>query len=269
VLQNRVSRPVNIMFVLDGSLSAIDSYAKRTGFEAGQSQGQVPESIMIGISTMEMAYALDFNQRTYELSYDDALDYPTATCISGNTGGASLLLQWLDEDVVPAVLALLGDAGMQRGEVSMTGGSMGGLTSCYAAAARPDFVQRAVCSSPSSCFNYGNGGLSTLITNEHARHGSRPKTVIQFQGVEIFDEDLSSQQGDETLFSNFVNDDTAWRNIGMEALSTTRSYVPADPPSIPFGYATLDASPDSVVMSYIVPEGQHMANSLGTGETTA
>jgi hypothetical protein len=259
LLQNRVSRPVNIMFVLDGSLSVVESYAKRTGFEAGQLQGQVPESIMIGVSTIEMAYELDFNQRTYELSYEEALVWPTATCISGNTGGSPKMLEWLDQDVIPAVLALLGDTGMKRGEVGMTGGSMGGLTSCYAAAARPDFVQRAICSSPSSCYNYGNGGLSTVITNEYARHGIKPKSVIQFQGQEVYDEDLTSQQGDETIFKNFVNDDIAWRSIGMQSMTSTRTFVPVDVHN-PYAYATLDEPPDNVIMSFVVTEGHHMAN---------
>ena len=60
-------------------------------------------------------------------------------CIDGtysSTGGSQLMLQWLDEVVIPAVLAKLGEGrSVARGEVSITGGSVGGLTPCYAAVA--------------------------------------------------------------------------------------------------------------------------------------
>ena len=56
LLQNKVSRPINVMVILDGSLSTIQSYSKNTGFESGQLMGVVPESIMIGITTAGFAY---------------------------------------------------------------------------------------------------------------------------------------------------------------------------------------------------------------------
>ena len=176
------------MILLDGALSTVECYSTRTGFEAGQIMGVVPESIMIGITTVDFAYQLDFDQRTYELTYEPALDFPGSSCIGGSrTGGSPLLLQWLDEDVLPAVLANLGEVGvgMERGEVSITGGSLGGLTSCYAAAARPDVFKRAVCSSPSNCFNFQSGGLSSIITSNYAATGIAAKTVIQFLGQEV------------------------------------------------------------------------------------
>jgi hypothetical protein len=81
LVQNKVQRNVDIMIVLDGSLSTIQSYSLRTGFESGQLMGSVPESIMIGINTLSFAYDLDFNQRTYELTYEESLPYPTGSCI--------------------------------------------------------------------------------------------------------------------------------------------------------------------------------------------
>jgi hypothetical protein len=101
--------------------------------------------------------------------------------------------------------------------------------------------------------------LSTVITNEYARHGIKPKSVIQFQGQEVYDEDLTSQQGDETIFKNFVNDDIAWRSIGMQSMTSTRTFVPVDVHN-PYAYATLDEPPDNVIMSFVVTEGHHMAN---------
>ena len=137
---------------------------------------------------------------------------------------------------------------------------MGGLTSCYAAIARPDFIQRAVCSSPSSCYNYGNGGLATVITEQYAKHGKKPKAVFQYQGQEIYDENLATQQGDETVYANFVADDTAWKNIGMKPYSVMTPVTTPKSASNPYDYSVLEEFPGNVVMSFIVPEGQHMAN---------
>ena len=111
------------------------------------------------------------------MTYDIA---NSESCISGEygpTGGTDLLLQWIDQDILPAVMAKLN---MTLGEVSITGGSLGGLTSCYAVSARPDLFSRAVCSSPSNCFNTGQ--MATEITANYAATGKAPKTVIQFLG---------------------------------------------------------------------------------------
>jgi hypothetical protein len=262
VLQNKVSRPVNIMFLLDGSDATVRSYATRTGFEAGQIMGVVPESIMIGISTIEYAYQGNFDQRTYEMTYAQALSYPSETCISGRaTGGAPLLLQWLDEHVIDAVLARIGEpgVGMQRGEVGITGGSLGGLTSCYAAAARPDVFKRAVCSSPSNCFNFATGGLSPTITQimEEGGRGEKPYTVIQFLG--------SAEAVDPTFrqLDYLMQEDAAWLSIGMEHLPIGRtmhwhgSDTGTTTTTTTHDFASLSSVPDHVIVSYLYPTGQH------------
>lgn len=253
LLQNTVPRPVNIMFVLDGSDAVVQSYSTRTGFEAAQIMGVVPESIMVGITTVEFAYQLDFNQRTYEMTYAEAMAYPSETCISGEygpTGGTDKLLQWLDEDVIDAVLAELG---MLRGEVAITGGSLGGLTSCYAAAARPDVFQRAVCSSPSNCYNFAVGGLAPIIKDSYAATGVKALTVIQFLGHgEIVDDSASDQ------LSMMIQDDDAWISIGMQHLVMRTEYQPIDSSKgISHPYLTLSAAPANVVMSFLLPAGQH------------
>ena len=56
LLQNNVSRPINVMIILDATLSVIESYSKNTGFESGQLMGVVPETIMIGISCTGFVY---------------------------------------------------------------------------------------------------------------------------------------------------------------------------------------------------------------------
>lgn len=57
VIQNKMERPINIMILLDGAHSVVESFASRTGFESLQIAGVMPESIMIGITTVEFAYA--------------------------------------------------------------------------------------------------------------------------------------------------------------------------------------------------------------------
>ena len=56
-------------------------------------------------------------------------------------------------------------------------GSLGGLTSCYAAAKYPETYARAVCSSPTNCFNFASGGLTSVIKNNYKTSGKRPKTM--------------------------------------------------------------------------------------------
>jgi predicted alpha/beta superfamily hydrolase len=255
ILQNKVSRPVNIMFLLDGSDATVRSYSTRTGFEAGQIMGVVPESIMIGISTISFAYEGKFDQRTYEMTYAQALSYPSESCISGRTGGAPLMLQWLDENVIDAVLARIGEpgVGMQRGEVSITGGSLGGLTSCYAAAARPDVFKRAVCSSPSNCFNYATGGLSPTITTQN-NTGDKPYAVIQFLG--------SAETVDPTFrqLDYLMREDAAWLSIGMEHLPIARTshWHGSDAAGTTHAFASLSSPvPAHVIVSYMYPTGQH------------
>jgi pimeloyl-ACP methyl ester carboxylesterase len=262
VLQNKVKRPLNIMIVLDGGFGTVQSYSTRTGFEANQIMGVTPESIMIGITTVEFAYQLDFDQRTYELSYEKSMNYPNETCISGSrTGGSPLMLEWLDEEVIPAVLAKLGETGvgMERGEVSITGGSMGGLTSCYAAAARPDVFKRAVCSSPSNCYNYAAGGLASIISSNYYATGVAATTVIQFLGQEVYDEDTSVQGGDEDQLGYLLRDDEAWQSIGLTPLTFKATYTAVDSATyVTHPYETIaPLESDHVVMSLLLPAGQH------------
>jgi pimeloyl-ACP methyl ester carboxylesterase len=262
VIQNKVKRPLNIMIVLDGGFGTVESYSTRTGFEANQIMGVTPESIMIGITTVEFAYQLDFDQRTYELSYEKSMNYPNETCISGSrTGGSPLMLEWLYEEVIPAVLAKLGETGvgMERGEVSITGGSLGGLTSCYAAAARPDVFKRAVCSSPSNCYNFVAGGLASIISSNYYATGIAATTVIQFLGQEVYDEDTTVQGGDENQLGYLLRDDAAWQGIGLTPLTFETTYTAVDSATyVTHAYKTIaPLESDHVIMSLILPGGQH------------
>lgn len=63
----KARRPVNVMVLLDASEAVVDNFARRGGFEAGQALGTVPESIMVGISTLEFTLkgTYPFDQRGY------------------------------------------------------------------------------------------------------------------------------------------------------------------------------------------------------------
>jgi len=262
LLQNKVKRAVNIMILLDGSYHVVENYATRTGFESYQLMGQIPESIMIGISTIEFAYRGDFNQRTYEMTYEKALHYPNETCIYADaTGGASKLLDWIDNDVIPSVLASIGEGGtgMDRGEVSIHGGSLGGLTSCYAATYRPQVFARAICSSPSNCFNFASGGLSSHIISNYLESGVSAKTVIQFLGCEPYASNTSSNQaGDKNQLGYLIKDDEAWQSIGLKPFYVSTTYTASnDAKHIPYSYINVDKLNDHIVVSYDVPAGQH------------
>ena len=112
-------------------------------------------------------------QRTYEMTYapcDPTVSnqckpgYPVTECYGGNAKYFSFLIDTL----VPAVLQ---DLNVSLGEVSIYGFSLGGLTACNAVLDRPDFFSRAMCSSPSFWFNYGN--FSDRIREAFKRDPSR------------------------------------------------------------------------------------------------
>jgi len=204
VMQNQVPRPVNVMLVLDGALEVVEKFSTQGGFESGQQSGYVPESVMIGIDTTQFVLtgakqtmcnattgecklvSAGGDQRGYELTYElPASENKSETCVGGVTGGGThKMLEWVDLTVIPEVLKKLGN--MTRGEVSIAGGSIAGLTTCYAATSRPDFVSRAVCMSPSNCFNHrrtGEAGLVKHIKANFENLKKLPKAVIQYQGM--------------------------------------------------------------------------------------
>lgn len=210
----KARRPVNVMVLLDASEAVVDNFARRGGFEAGQALGTVPESIMVGISTLEFTLkgTYPFDQRGYELTYEQQLpDNQTCVLQAGGapTGGSDLLLEWIDNVVLPAALAAVG---MDRGEVAIAGGSLGGLTACYAASKYPDVFERAICMSPSNCFNYGSGGFANTIKANAAANLAAgagrigPKSVIQFHGGES----VLEEWGGQTQYDFLARDELAW-----------------------------------------------------------
>lgn len=143
---------------------------------------------------------------------------------------------------------------MLRGEVSITGGSLGGLTSCYAASKYPEVFARAVCSSPSNCYNFGNGGLASVIASNYAASGKAPKAVIQFLGAEALSGD-GRLDGDEYQMQYLIRDDDAWQSIGMTPVTFESIYTAETPDA--YGFRRAKALPAHIVMTMIIPGGQH------------
>lgn len=253
ITQNTVKRPVGVLILLDGSQAIVDTFSRRGGFEAGQAEGSVPESIMIGITALEFALAGDFDERTYEMTYAESLD-DSQSCPQGNgpTGGSDKLLDWIDSEVIPQALESLG---MECGEVSIAGGSLGGLTSCYAASKYPHVFARALCMSLTNCFNFGVGGLAPVIETNFETSKLAPKSVIQLMGAEGLVEVFGDSN--ETQYDFMVKDELAWRSIGLEPMSWNVDKVEQMWSGAPFGYWSEIPAPENAIMTFILPGGQH------------
>jgi hypothetical protein len=188
------------------------------------------------------------------MTYALAQTFPTQTCISGEygpTGGADLMLQFIRDTVIPNALAELG---MTLGEVSIHGGSLGGLTSCYAVSKYPETFSRAICASPTNCYNFGSGGLASVIASNYAENNRAPKAVIQFLGTEALSGD-GRIDGDEYQMDYLLRDDAAWQSIGLTPVTMASIYTTET--DIASGYTRLKPLPDNIIMSMLLPGGQH------------
>lgn len=227
VSQNSVRRKVNIMVVNDGSIDEVSSYVFN-GFELGQQTGVVPESLMVGIPQNPD----DYCNRQYELSYSPCLvgwskynrytDPPTTSNFygcPGNSGcplggGNDNYLTWIYQVVIPAVLDELG---MDLGEVSIVGGSMGGLTACYAPSKFPHWYSRGFCYAPAVMWNYGE--LAQLVKNNFMETNALPKAVVMMVGHEAYDIFRNDTTGDTRNMLQIQRDVfDAYLAIGMDPM---------------------------------------------------
>jgi hypothetical protein len=178
VVQNPLRREVNVMFLFDGANATTSSFANRATFEYAVQTGIVPQDyLLVGITDWQFAIAGDLCPRNYEYSFsvcDPAIfdDCPTGC----NTGGTDKLLLFLNETVLPMLLSTIN---MDLGEVSVVGGSMGGLTSCYAVAKDPTFYQRGICFSPTP---WNTGQLASVVTSSLSGRpkSELPKAVVMY-----------------------------------------------------------------------------------------
>jgi hypothetical protein len=74
---------------------------------------------------------------------------------------------------------------MTLGEVSIIGGSFGGLTACYAPSRFPQWFSRGFCYAPTTSWNFGS--LAQAIKRNFQNAGELPKAVIMEQGHEAYD----------------------------------------------------------------------------------
>ena len=176
LLQNTVRRKVNVLVVNDGTLFFLRQLAFVGGFDVNVLTGAVPETILIGLPQPPTGC-----ERQYELTFSTSTQnscQPKATYNrSVQSGGNDQYLDFVQHTVVPQVMQ---QQNLDVGEVAITGASYGGLTSCYAASARPQYFQRAFCQSPSVWWNYGE--LPHVIKT-NAQQWGLPTAIVMYIGT--------------------------------------------------------------------------------------
>ena len=233
------------------------------------STGDVPESIMIGISQLSFMLAGNPNQRTLELTYGKEVDPSTSdSCIKGGpdaTGDADLLIEFIIDTLLPAVFTKLN---MDLGEVSVAGGSLGGLFSCYAAAARPDVFKRAICMSYSNCFKATKEGYFNEVVTKKALEskGVKPKAVMMMFGAEVCAHNPKNgpdpSLGDDQL-GHLMKDLSAWeKDYGMTVMEwgDFQTIGTSDEVRVKYGLAEKEV-PDNLVVAFLRVGGQHCPGS--------
>ena len=273
VRQNSVRRAVNALILLDATGPVVQDFASRGGFETAQYMGDVPESIIIGINQLFATLAGDPNQRNLELTYGREVDpASTGSCIKvgpNHTGRADDLIEFIVEDVLPAVYAKIG---MDLGEVSVAGGSLGGLFSCYAASARPDVFKRAICMSYSNCFQAQiEGYFNDVVDHNAASHSGKgsnfiPKSITMMFGAEVFAHNPKKGSdptlGDDQL-GHLERDLAAWERSGLSRYGWAdgMTYV-ATGPDVRFPYGRVSGKvPPNMVTAFLWTGGQHCPGS--------
>lgn len=228
VSQNNLRRKINILVANDGSEQEVQTYVFN-GFELGQQTGVVPESIMIGIPQPG-----DYCNRQYELSFEPCLsgwskysrysDPPVTANYYGcpgngectpSGGGNDAYLTWIYTVVIPEVLSQLN---MDLGEVSIVGGSMGGLTACYAPSRFPNWYSRGFCYAPAVMWNYGS--LAQRIVDNFELTNMLPKSVVIEVGHETYDifrNDVTLEEKNMIQLQTDVLN--AFKSIGMQTMS--------------------------------------------------
>lgn len=236
-IENPMSRPLNILVLLDGFLDTVEYLANNGGFDYSVNTGIYSETLILGVPPGENgtaclhggyggdAIACAGIQRQYEYSYNECNPNITngACCNSASNGncpdmygGGSQFLQFVWDSVIPAALAGLG---AELGEVSIVGWSLGGSMSCYAASARPADFKRAYCMSPAMYTN--NGDLIPMITENAKLLNAVPTSVVISVGT---GEDVYIYWSPESgipakLWSDYIREMTdAFEAVGLGKL---------------------------------------------------
>ena len=188
---------VNLSVVDLSNFYVLISIYFHQGFELAVRTSVAPESILIGVPSSADLFNANFsssgtdhgsNERTFELTFavcnSSLMDCNPATSYYtvDNTGGTDLLLDFISEIVIPTVLRAIGN--FTKGEVSIAGASLGGLTAIYAVAARPDTYSRAFSLEGTTPYNFGQ--VADVVTNTYATTGLRPKAVVMMLGTSVY-----------------------------------------------------------------------------------
>ena len=194
LIQNPLPRIVNFLIVNDGTLYYLEQLSFAGGLDHAQLTGSVPETVLIGVPQNDTG-----SQREFELTFSKKM-----SCPSCPSGGTDLYLSFVKDNVVPMAAAAL-DV-YPPGEVSMMGASHGGLTSCYAAAAQPEYFRRVFCQSPSTWWNYGE--LASVVKMNAAASVAGPIAVVVYIGTTEMGAPLCSSLKCDTVqtWFTFVNE---------------------------------------------------------------
>lgn len=191
-------------------------YVDTAGIDAAVLSGGLPEVVVIGVppalngSACRDPEASQCSQRYYELTPTPCDPLVSVCQEQQQTGGADLLLQFIWDDVVPAVLQQLGQ---QRGEVGIAGYSLGGLAACHAASSRPELFQRALCQSPSVWWN--SGQLADMIATNFAASGAPPLAVVMAVGTQESPTIMQANYDWQAWSVHLAAVAAAWQSIGL------------------------------------------------------
>jgi pimeloyl-ACP methyl ester carboxylesterase len=196
-------------------------WCRCAGLDASVLSGGLPELVVIGVPPGLNGSACPgelpagpeslCSQRYFELT-PTPCSPAAAECLPGQpSGGADLLLRFVWDTVLPAVLAQL--ALQPGGEVSIVGYSLGGLTAGYAASSQPTLFQRAFCMSPSAWWNAGE--LADIILSNYEATGAKPVSIVMELGTQEGPMIVSSNHDPRacTVYLDAVV--SAWQSIGM------------------------------------------------------
>jgi enterochelin esterase-like enzyme len=194
LVENTIGRAVQVMVVLDGDLQTLSLLMTRGGIDGLMAIGALPETVFIGVpgaatglycNASQVAAGL-CRQRNYEFTptqCDPARNVPHCGGVAWTpTGGGDILLDFVVDEVIPAVMR----APQLRGvfsvaDIGIAGYSLGGLMACYAAGTRARVFTRALCESPSVYYNDGQL-LDQIAIAFRASGGAKPKSVVMTVG---------------------------------------------------------------------------------------
>lgn len=255
MLQNNISRAVNVMIVNDGSLSDLQTYALY-GFQEAVLTGVIPETIMIGVpqsnGSSTRQYELVYNQCDYSVwgkygnEDQSAGSAPVASAYYGcptspetwEAGGNDAYLQWVNSTIIPAVLKELG---FSRHETAIMGGSYGGLSSLYGPSKYPSAYNRGYSFAGAVQWNFGE--MASVISENYKATGMRPAAVVMELGHEAYDVfQYYPTKEKKNLLQLSYSVYEAWLAIGMNVIpwdttdfppTSQNSYLTAIPGTAP------------------------------------